>query len=162
MILLQLSFCILLNLMTHDFHVSVTNAEYKDKTETLQISMKVFIDDLEDAIGDIEEKRITIEDAGTNPEVDSLVFNYIREKFELISEGHRHKLQYVGHETELDICFIYLEVAQFPLEYELSVRNSLFFDRFEDQSNIVNIRCRGEVYSIFLDQQHPVKKVRFG
>ena len=102
-----------------------------------------------------------IEDAGTNPSHDSLVNQYIREKFHLISEGDSLNLRYVGHEIELDICFIYMEVADFPVEYELFVGNYLFFDRFDDQSNIVNIRYRKEVYSVFLDRHHPVKKVRF-
>ena len=79
----------------------------------------------------------------------------------LLSGERPLELQYVGHETELDICFIYMEIGQFPVEYELSVGNSLFFDRFDDQSNIVNIRYQKDVYSVFLDRHHPVKKVRF-
>ena len=40
-----------LQALSHDFHVSVTNAEYKDDSRKLQISLKVFIEDLEDALG---------------------------------------------------------------------------------------------------------------
>lgn len=160
MYILQLSMSIIISIVAHDFHVSVTNAEYKEERKELQISMKVFIDDLEDALTELHNEHFTLEDAGLNTQNDSLVFSYVREKFQLISDGNLLELDYVGHETELDICFIYMEIAGFNVENELSVGNSLFFDRFEDQSNIVNIRYRGEIYSVFLDRQHPVKKVR--
>ena len=54
-----------------------------------------------------------------------------------------------------------MEIADFPVDKELFVGNSLFFDRFDDQSNIINIRYQEEVYSVFLDRHSPVKKVRF-
>lgn len=161
MYIFHLCMSIIISFFAHDFHVSVTNAEYKEDKDELQISMKVFIDDLEDALSELHDMRVRLEDAGKNPENDSLVFSYIREKFRLTSGEQLLELDYVGHETELDICFIYMEVVGFEVENELSIGNSLFFDRFDDQSNIVNIRYRGEVYSIFLDRHHPVKKVRF-
>lgn len=150
-----------LQALAHDFHVSVTNAEYKDDSRKLQISLKVFIEDLEDALSDTHQRKIKIENAGIDPTVDQLVYSYLQEKFTLANDADTLELQYVGHEIEVDICFIYMEIADFPVDKELFVGNSLFFDRFEDQSNIINIRYQEEVYSVFLDRHYPVKKVRF-
>ena len=49
---------VIFNLTAHDFHVSVTNAEYKEDSRSLQISMKVFIEDLEDALSDQEDNDL--------------------------------------------------------------------------------------------------------
>lgn len=161
MYMLNMLLTAMISILFHDFHVSVTNVEFKKDSGSLQISMKVFLDDLEAALRDKGHVAVSIKDAGVDPAMDKLVFDYLQEKFTLESNGETLALLYVGHEIEVDICFIYMEVANFPVDKELFVGNSLFFDRFEDQSNIVNIRYREEVYSVFLDRNHPVKKVRF-
>lgn len=152
---------LILQVGRHDFHVSVTTADYKESSQSLQITMKVFLEDLEDALNEEFEPGIVLRNAGLDLKTDRIVADYIRAKFSLMSGDEQLNLAYVGHELEVDICFIYLEISNFKVENELFVGNSLFFDRFDDQSNIVNIRYQGEVYSVFLDRHHPVKKVRF-
>ena len=161
MILFNLPILFLSLLFAHDFHVSVTNAEYKEDVQELQISIKVFTDDLEDALSSETGARFSLKEAGKNKEQDSVLSNYIQAKFQVLEDQEPLPMTYIGHEIELDICFIYMLVSDFPVEKELEIRNIIFFDRFEDQSNIVNIRVHEKVYSLFLDPHHPVKKVRF-
>lgn len=161
MFLIDILLCAITLLPAHDFHVSVTNAEYNKSSGNLQVTMKVFSEDLEDALSELHQERVSLANAGENEQHDLWLIEYIRDEFVLVSGKDTLYYDYIGHEIEMDICFIYMEVRSFPAENELFVRNSLFFDRFDDQSNIVNISLGGKVYSVFLDPQNPVKKVQF-
>ena len=64
----------------HDFHFSRTKAHYNSETQTLQMSMNVFTDDLELAVRTMghEDFKIDIE---PNALTDSLMSIYILSKF---------------------------------------------------------------------------------
>lgn len=151
----------LLGFARHDFHVSVTYMELNEKTQSLQISSKLFTDDLELALEKNFGTRCRIGTAHKNPATDSLIARYFLGRFHLKNNGKPLHLQWVGKEMEQDITFIYLEVPDAGALNELSVSNSLFFDRFEDQSNIVNAKIRGELKSIFLEESTPRKTMLF-
>lgn len=145
----------------HDFHVSITNAELNESTNSLQISMKLFTEDLEDAIKDEHQIELKLEDEKEYPQADSLIFAYVTRHFWIKSGGEKLNMNFVGRELEQDIVFIYLEVADMPGVNTLSVSNTIFFDRFDDQSNIVNIEIGSDLESAFLEKSNPKKTLKF-
>ncbi|MCH8545786.1 MAG: hypothetical protein LAT54_03565 [Cryomorphaceae bacterium] len=102
-----LFFLLALNTYAHPFYVSVMEVHYNKEAQTLECALKIFTDDLENAIGDFEGKPIL--NLGTNNEpvdADARVWNYIQQHIKL--DGHQ--LQYVGREGDLDAQWIYFEV----------------------------------------------------
>ncbi len=155
------AFGLYVSFSAHNFHVSITNGEVNSKTETLQVYMKVFMDDLEDGIKASTKKELKLARPDVHPKADTLIANYILGHFSVKTNGQKLNFRYVGKEIEQDIVFIYLEVPVKPTVKELSVTNTLFFDRFDDQSNIVNIEVRGEVESAFLEKNNPTSTLHF-
>jgi hypothetical protein len=51
------------------------------------------------------------------------------------------------------------ELAEKP--QQLAVENRLFFDRFEDQNNIVNITVDGTLESAFSRKEHSLHQLQF-
>ncbi len=145
----------------HNFHVSITNGELNPKTETLQLYMKVFMDDLEDGIKSSTNKALNLDKPNVLPQADTLISNYILGRFSVKANGQKLNFRYIGKEIEQDIVFVYLEVPVKPTVKELAITNTLFFDRFDDQSNIVNIEVRGEVESAFLEKSNPTRTLHF-
>lgn len=145
----------------HDFHVSITQGEYNSKTGTLQVYMKIFTDDLENAIEDITPQRLQLGSADEYVKTDSLIENYVLRHFWMKNDGEKLDFQFIGKETEQDIVFVYLEVPLRSGVKQLTVSNTLFFDRFDDQANIVNIELNGHLESAFLERSAPVKTLRF-
>ena len=145
----------------HDFHTSITNAEYNPKSGSMEIAMKLFTDDLELTMKNKHDVVLNLNSDNELPQADSLIYNYVIDNFSIQSSKKAERLKYIGKEIENGITFIYLEVHSFPIEKELLVKNTVFFDTFDDQSNIVNIKLNGELESAFLKKGHETESVQF-
>ncbi len=150
MIKILLTAVFTVGIMRHDFHVSVTYMELNSETQNLEMSSKLFTDDLEGAILARFDIDCRIGTANEHPKADSLIFRYFSGNFHLKNDGRKLPLRYIGKETEQDITFIYVEVPVGGALKELTVTNTLFFDRFDDQSNLVNVEVKSELKSLFL------------
>ena len=121
----------------HDFHFSRTKAHYNNDTQTLQINMNVFTDDLELALRTMghEDFKIDIEpDALT----DSLMSIYILAKFRSIHAGQQLKMDWVGYECDYDVTYVYIESEPFSLDNTLQIDQTLLMDIFDDQENVLD------------------------
>lgn len=147
------------SIQKHDFHVSITYAELKDND--LQITMKVFTDDLEAALEEAYDREPNLGEPDENEGIDKMLYDYLARHFKLKREGAELNYTFVGTETEQDITFIYFEVADVGELKQLKVRHTLFFDRFTDQSNIVNVKLGDQLKTAFLKESEPEKTLRF-
>lgn len=145
----------------HDFHVSITYAELNPGTNNLEISMKVFSEDLEEALREDVDPDFELKASARSAKMDSVIFNYISRHFSIYHRGQKLKIESVGWELEQDIIFIYMQVRQMPVPKSLDVSNTLFFDRFDDQSNIVNVKVGQQMESVFLEADDPKKRLQF-
>lgn len=148
-------------MVKHDFHTSITNAEYNPKTKSMEIAMKLFTDDLELTIKNKHQVILNLNSDNELPQADSLIYNYVIDNFEIQSGKKNTHPTFVGKEMENGITFIYLEIHSFPIEKELFVRNTVFFDTFDDQSNIVNVKLDGELESAFLKKGKETERIQF-
>ncbi len=119
------------------------------------------MDDLEDGIKATTNQKLNLGKPDVHPKSDTLISNYILSHFAIKTNGQKLNFRYIGKEIEQDIVFVYLEVPVKLALKELTVTNTLFFDRFDDQSNIVNIEVRGEVESAFLEKSKPTSTLHF-
>lgn len=126
--------------LKHDFHVSITVAEVNPKNGNLEGYLKLFSNDVEDALKKNASEKL-----------DSYVFK----RFYFIVNGKKIIPQYVGKEEENGLSYVYFESKTFPANGSISVHNSVFFDMFEDQSNIVNLKIKEENKSAFLSTSTP-------
>jgi hypothetical protein len=139
----------------HDFHVSISQAEWENGL--LKCTIRVFSEDLEMSLQ---------KDFGADYRLETALKDERLAKYVLKHYGFRQDDQiltgeFVGMEIENDLSFLYL---QFPLEKapaSLEVYNLLFFDSFEDQSNIVNVQCGAVLRSAFLSPQKNTQILEF-
>lgn len=121
----------------HDFHFSRTKAHYNSETQTLQMSMNVFTDDLELAVRTMghEDFKIDIE---PNALTDSLMSIYILSKFRAQHAGQQLKMDWVGHECDYDVTYVYVESEPFSLDTTLLIDQTLLMEIFDDQENVLD------------------------
>jgi hypothetical protein len=122
----------------HDYHVSVTQMQYNSGSKTFELSIRVFTDDLERALGIANgNKRIIIKNGDAN---DALVSAYIIKNLSLSDTQKKiSEARYVGKEQEQDATWIYLEIPfQLPIKGH-KLQNSILTEIFDDQVNMTNI-----------------------
>lgn len=123
--------------------------------------MKLFTDDLELTIKNKHDLILNLSSKNELKESDSLIYNYVVDNFKIQSGKKYQRPTFVGKEIENGITFIYLEIPFFSIEKELLVKNTVFFDTFDDQSNIVNIKLDGKLESAFLKKGQETELIQF-
>ena len=122
----------------HKFHESLTQLEYNRQTQSVEISIRLFADDLEAALSKRTGRSVRLD---KTPDVEPLTLDYLRHTFELKNgEGESKQLAWVGMEIQVDVVWAFVEVKMPEGMANAELRNRIFFELFRDQVNRVNIR----------------------
>ncbi|MEQ9402200.1 MAG: hypothetical protein RIM99_01335 [Cyclobacteriaceae bacterium] len=137
-----------LQLLIHPFHVSVTEIKYKEDKKAIQISTRIFLDDLEEALKVYTANDTLDITAKENWDiVNEALSKYIPENLKLYTEKEQLKAVYIGAEIEDDVMWTYVEIEKVKKLKTIKVWNSLLTEKFSDQENIIHFRAFGEVQS---------------
>lgn len=138
----MISFLLFLWLQAHAFHISRTEINYNVEQSSVQMTLSIFIDDLESAL---DKRGIKSPYLGTdkeNAKGDQWITEYLKENLVLKSKGAVLEWNYLGKEHSDDkIAFwIYLEAENVVGLENLFVSNKVLIEIFDDQKNIVSIK----------------------
>jgi hypothetical protein len=153
---------IALLVLLHPFHVSVCSIHHSPDEQTLQITQKIFADDLEEALtatsstGPVDVLNPPDPDA-----LDALIDNYLQDHLQISVNGQVTEAIYLGHEREEMALWCYLEVSGVTEIDSLSVRSTILTDTFDDQTNIVHVQYRNALKSMKLAKDYPNDQVTF-
>jgi hypothetical protein len=123
----------------HEFYVSLTEIHYNSNNERLEVSMRLFPDDLDRALFERNGIQTQLATKLEHERADSLLKAYLLEGFSLQADRQEILFQYLGKEAESDAIWCYLESEPLPVPRELSIRNELLTEVFTDQVNIVQV-----------------------
>lgn len=138
---------------THKFYVSVTEVEYNNKSETLQIMSRVFIDDLEDLLQTRYDKSLMLGEKLETPGASKHVEKYLENKFDIHVNGKSIEVNYLGMEYEDDMILLYLETPKIKSIQKITVRNAILTDLFDEQKNLVHVTYKGNTKSLILNKE---------
>ena len=132
------------NLFAHDYHVSHTTLFYNSSSSSIEITIKVAIEDLELAILEQESKKLEIGTINESEISGKLISNYFNKHFNIMFNDIIYDYQWVGKEVgnNLHDVYLYFEIVDFHQNEEsilLNLKNSVFMDISFDQKNIVLI-----------------------
>lgn len=140
----------------HKFYVSVTNVGYSEKDDALQITSRVFIDDLEDVL----KERYNIEaHLATDKESDQsreYLQKYLRTKFVVAVNGKPRTYENIGKKYDNDVLIFYLEVPELKFQEvkSIEIQNEMLTDLFDEQQNIVHFKINGNKKSFVLMKEN--------
>ena len=116
--------------------------DFNEREKTVEISIQIFTHDLVPALERRAKKRIDLE---KTPDVDKLILEYLNENFVLRDKnGAPKKLVWVGKQLEVDAVWVYVEAAAPEGLTGASLQNSILFESFPEQTNLVVARFGGK------------------
>lgn len=145
----------------HDFHSSITNAHFNSKNQSLEVSIKLFTQDLETALERLHKPDLKIGSHNEYDQTDNYIKQYIEDNFQITTSGQKHPIVYIGKEVEAEVVYLYFEIQKFPEKSKIRVTNTIFFELFDDQNNIVNVDINRISKSAFITKQNPTKTINF-
>jgi hypothetical protein len=125
--------------LMHKFYVSLTEIRYNPGTGRIEVSMRIFPDDLDRALLERTGVRTQLATELEPPVADSLLMLYLLEDFNLKVNGKEVVLNYLGKESEADAIWCYLESSRVPVPETINVFNAILTEFFTDQVNIIQV-----------------------
>ncbi len=127
----------------HDLHVSICEMRWNEESSSFEVSIKIFIDDLELALSKDGISGLSI---GTSTEVtnaNDYVLGYLQNHFKIEMDGYPLDPVFLGKEISEDFQAVWCYV-EFPAKNghakKMTLSNDLFLELYEDQRNIMDIR----------------------
>jgi hypothetical protein len=145
----------------HKFYVSVTQIEYVKEKESVEIVMRIFIEDLEKLLRERYDKNITLNASKSEKQIDSYIENYVAKKVLIKVNNNPLDFKFLGKEYEDDIVFCYLEIEDVSEIKDFEISNTLFFEVFKEQQNIIKTNINTEMESFVLTSQKNKAEVHF-
>jgi hypothetical protein len=141
----------------HPFHLSSTELNYNAKEATVELSCRVFTDDLEAALAKNFKIKADLSAESQHKTMDVFVKRYALANLALKGNSKPLALNYLGFEKDNEAVIIYLESVQIKGLKKLETTNSILYDQYDDQSNIIHVTNNGKRKSSKLD--YPEKKL---
>jgi hypothetical protein len=136
----------------HAFHISKTDMVFKPSEKSMQITMHIFIDDLEEALEKQGKSKLFVGSERESQEANDLIINYLKNNFNVQINGKQTPYTWVGKETTKDkqALWLYLEIKNIREVRNISVENRVLTEVFTDQKNIVQVNIPTKKQGYFL------------
>tara|TARA_B100001094_G_C18068197_1_gene738582 strand:- start:479 stop:997 length:519 start_codon:yes stop_codon:yes gene_type:complete len=138
----------------HDFHVTHTTFHYNDESKTMEITIKVAIEDLEKSIENrYSEKTDILLDTQEKKNIEKLIAEYFRNNLILSVDKNKQEYQWVGKESSNNLhdIYLYFEIPNYDKNENvesITIKNTLFLDLYNYQTNIVLIELIDRKYNL--------------
>lgn len=125
----------------HKFYTSLTRVEYNASEKSVEVTLRVFADDLELALKRRAGREVRLD---REKDTDQLVLAYLRGTFEIKNrDGEAKALKWVGMELRAGVAWLYVEAEMPEGLAGARLRDQLFFELFDEQVNTVSVRYEG-------------------
>jgi hypothetical protein len=138
----------------HDFHVSITQIDHNAQAGTLEIAVKIFVDDLEGSIAALGGGKLHLGEPTQAANADSILFAYLENRLQVVVSDKPQKMTWVGNEIEADAVWCFLEIGQIKNISNIEITNRILMERFDDQANVVHVNANGKAKSLYLNSNH--------
>jgi hypothetical protein len=127
----------------HPFYISMTDINYNTNNKTLEVSVRIFTDDLEECLRRTCNCKVELMKPVDKPGMDKLVSAYINNHLQVKIDGQPATLVYAGYQQEDGSTWSYFEVKNVPAIKKLQVNNWLLHDYKTEQVNMVHVKANG-------------------
>lgn len=145
----------------HPFYVSVTEIAHNGKEKSLEITCKVFADDLEDVLRLQRKTAVDLTASTQKAQTDKWVGDYMARHLSLTVDAKKIPLSYVGFEKDAESAYVYFEAMNVSGVKKLEAVNSILQDFTDKQINIMHVIVGGQRKSYKLDYPQTTASFNF-
>lgn len=145
----------------HAIYVSNTDIKYQQSDGLLTAQIRMFSNDFEDAlrrIGAPEEPGLE-EGEKPHPEIDDFICTYLGNEFQVWANGQPVNFSFLAKRREEDATWVSLQAEDLCELKTLRIHNSVLFELFDDQTNILRVRAFGKLKNYNLTKRIPEESI---
>jgi hypothetical protein len=142
----------------HKYYLSLTQIEFNEKHQSIEVIINVFIDDIESTLNKLHDKKFQLKTKNEISDSDTYFYSYLKDHVQFKVNGESVSYKYVGKEYDGDIVYFYLEIKNISSVKEIDIDNSLLVADFPEQQNLIKSKVQGKHKSVLLTKkkQHTV------
>jgi len=145
----------------HKYYISLCEIEYVKEQQSLQITLGMFIDDLEFSLNKNNDKILYLATPEEVLNIDEYYKKYLHRHFKISVNDTAKFYEYIGKEYDNDIVRFYLEVTNVEHLNSLEIINTSLFRDFEDQQNIIKIKINKFHKTFYLNRKNDKGMLNF-
>lgn len=146
----------------HPVHISVSEINYSEKDKALQMTSRIFIDDLELSIRqDLHDDALDLLKPNNGKTTDQLVSAYLAKHIKIKVDGKLVQQNYLGSEIEDVAIICYIEMPNIKKLKTIETHNDVIQETHADQSNLVHVSYKGKLKSLRLTSGKPTDILTF-
>jgi hypothetical protein len=142
----------------HKFYMGIYQVNYAPEKKMLQITARIFVDDLNKALEKKYNKKTFLDSSKESPESIELLKKYLSDNFAIKVNGQSKVMNFLSKEMDGDVLVCYLNIKDISKIKSLEIYNSLLVECFSEQQNILHVTAFGDKKS-FLFSEYSTKQV---
>lgn len=150
--LIGLFFMTLTSFSVHKFYVSIYQINYAPEKKMLQITSRIFMDDLNEVLFKNFNKKTHLGEQNESPEDVVLMKKYISDHFSIKVNGQQKAINYLSKELEGNVIICYYNIKDIPKIKTLEIKNTVLIDLNSEQQNIVQTTMSGKKQNLLLTE----------
>lgn len=127
----------------HPIFVSVTEIEHNAKDKSLEISCKIFTDDLETTLRTLYKTPVDLLKPKDKKAMEKLVAGYVQNHLQVKVDGKPVSLEFLGYEQDEEGIISYYQVNNVAVVKKLDVANNILFEYKKEQMSIIHTSVNG-------------------
>jgi hypothetical protein len=137
----------------HKFYVSIYQINYVSEKKMLQITSRLFVDDVNAVLYKKYGKKTNLGEKNESQEDVNLMKKYILDNFSLKVNGQLKPINYLSKEMEGNVIICYFNIKDISKIKSLEVKNSALIELNSEQQNIIQSTIYGEKQSLLLTEE---------
>jgi len=129
---------------SHPIYVSVTEIEHNAKDKTLEISCKIFTDDLEKTLRQTYKGTVDLLQPKDKAAMNNLVNDYVQKHLQVKVENRAVALQFLGYEQQEEGIVSFYQVNNIPSVKKLDITDNILFEYKKEQISIIHVLVNGD------------------
>jgi len=137
--------CMLLSgTVNHPIYVSVAELEYNEQEQQLEVSCRIFANDLEATLKKNFGGQPDLLHPSDKEKVGQLVVQYLANRFKVEVNNLPVKLKFLGYEPEEEAVRVYFVAEKIGTPKKIKVYQTILYDFNPQQMGIVHVTVKGE------------------
>lgn len=124
---------------SHPFFVSVTEIKHNQTNHSLEISCKMFSDDLEKALEKQYHVQLDLIKPTDKTQINKLIYDYVKKHLLISTDGKALNLTYIGYEIQDDGVWSYFEVKGVNAVKQINIHDDLLYEQHPEQINMMHV-----------------------
>ncbi len=145
----------------HKFYVGIYQINYASEKKMLEVTTRIFTDDLNDALEKKYHRKFHLTDTSETPEDVALMQKYIADNFVIKVNGKTSILNFRSAASEGNVLICYFSIKDIPKIKSLEITNKMLFDFVTEQQNIIQTTVYGKKNSLLLTIDNPKEILQF-